>query len=131
MNRLLEETLKNSSGDQFCLYADGAYTLRPWLQVGFSGPNITPEQKGYNIAMSGVRVAVEWSYKDIKQMWTTLDFSRKLKVREAPVALLYHMAALLWNCKVCLKHGSQAYAKFGCEPPSIEMYLTNDSSSTH
>jgi hypothetical protein len=69
--------------------------------------------------MSAFRVAVEWSYKDVKAMWTTQDFKRKLKVRESPVAVLFIMSALLWNCKVCFRHGSQAGAKFQCEPPSL------------
>jgi hypothetical protein len=128
MNQHLSQSL-TIHGDpprQFCIYGDGAYILRPWLQVGFSPLSATPEQLLYNAEMSAVRVAVEWSYKDVKAMWTTQDFKRKLKVRESPVAVLYIMSALLWNCKVCLQHGSQAGSKFQCDPPSFSQYTRTE-----
>jgi hypothetical protein len=76
---------------QLCIYGNGANISRLWLQIGFSPMSATPEQLLYNAEMSPVQVAVEWNYKDVKAMWTTQDFKRKLKVRELPVAVLYIM----------------------------------------
>jgi hypothetical protein len=73
--------------------------------------------------MSSFREPVEWSYKDIKQMWTIVDFPRKLKVKEAPIALLYICGVLLWNIKVCFGHGGQVSRAFECAAPSLEEYL--------
>jgi hypothetical protein len=116
-------TTTGDGSEQFCIYGDGAYLMRPWLQVGFGRQSATPEQLQYNAEMSAARVAVEWSYKDLKAMWTTQDFKRKLKVRQSPVAVLYICSALLWNCKVCLDHGNQASRKFQCLPPSLRLYM--------
>jgi nuclease HARBI1 len=52
---------------QFCIYGDAAYVLRPFLQVGFPTVNADPETSIYNAKMSSVRIAVEWTYKDIKK----------------------------------------------------------------
>jgi nuclease HARBI1 len=128
MNQHLSQSLTIHSDPprQFCIYGDGAYVLRPGLQVGFSPLNASPEQLLYNAEMSAVRVAVEWSYKDVKAMWTTQDFKRKLKVRQSSVAVLYILSVLLWNCKVCFRHGSQAGSKFQCEPPSTSQYTRTE-----
>jgi nuclease HARBI1 len=120
-------TIHGDPPRQFCIQGDAAYILRQLrLQVGFSPLSATSEQLLYNAEMSAVRVAVEWSYKDVKEMWTTKGFKRKLKVRESPVAVLYIMSALLWNCKVCFQHGSQAGSKFHCDPPSFSEYTRTE-----
>lgn len=51
--------------------------------------------------MSNVRVAVEHNYRDVKQFWITQDFSRNLKVSQAPIALLYKFSAILTIFHVC------------------------------
>lgn len=109
-------------GEQYYLYADAAYVLRAWLQIAFAGDNLTDAQAAYNTAMSALRVSVEWAFKDIKQVFSYLDYSRKLKLQEGPVGLLYLVAALLWNLRSCL-YGSQTSSFFGCSPPSVEKYL--------
>jgi hypothetical protein len=108
MNHYLIQSL-TTHGDpprQFCIYGDGAYIYRPWLQVRLSPPSAAPEQLLYNAEMSAAQVAMEWSYKDVTAMWTTQDFKRKIKVRESPVAVLYSKSALPCYCKVCFQHGS-------------------------
>jgi len=111
-------------GKQYCIYGDAAYMLRVWLQTAFPRLTVTPVQAVYNKRMSAVREAVEWSYKDIKQMWSSQDFKRNLKVRKSPIALLYTSAALLFNFKVCLGHGGQVASYFNCAAPSLERYLS-------
>lgn len=118
----LSETLL-IGGDQFYIYGDAAFLLRPWMQVGFNRAFATPPQLMFNSAMSAAREAVEWNYKDTKQQFTTMDFRRILKVRKSPVALMYKMSALLWNVKVCLHGGGQVSNYFRCTPPTLEQYL--------
>jgi hypothetical protein len=59
--------------------------------------NANDEIQAFNKALSGARVAVEWSYKDIRQTWTSLDFKRKLKLNESPIGFLWIAGCLLWN----------------------------------
>lgn len=122
LDAVLSSTM-NINGRQFYLYGDPAYILRPWLQVGFSRTFATPAQLIHNAAMSAAREAVEWSYKDLKQMWSSQDYKRMLKVRKAPISLMYKGAALLWNIKVCMQHGGEAQSYFSCKPPCLSRYL--------
>ena len=110
---------------QYCVYGDAAYVLRAWLQTAFPRADATMHQLIYNKDMSAVREAVEWTYKDLKQIWTSQDFKRLLRVRKSPLALLYKAAALLWNVRVCLHQGSgQTSSYFLCRPPSLTRYLS-------
>jgi len=65
--------------------------------------------------MAGLRVSVEWGYKEVKQVFTRLDVMLKLKIRAGPVALVYRCAALLWNMLTSL-YGSQT-ASFSAAIP--------------
>lgn len=111
------------NGTQYCIYGDEAYVMRPWLQKAFPRLSATAEELLYNTAMSAVREAVEWSYKDLKQLWTSQDFRRGLKVRQAPIDLLYKAAALLWNFHVCMYPGGQTKSHFGVKPPTLAEYI--------
>jgi hypothetical protein len=62
---------------QYCIYGDSAYVLRVYLMVGFDGTDITPEQAAFNKAMSRSRVAVEWTFKDIKKYWNHAAYPQK------------------------------------------------------
>jgi hypothetical protein len=78
----------------------------------------------YNARMNSVRIAVEWTYKDIKQNWTSIDYKRKLKVREAPIAINYSCGILLWNFRVCLGYSGEVSTYFDCPAPSLTSYLS-------
>lgn len=110
-------------GDWYYLYGDSAYLLRPWMQRPYTRGVCSAQETAFNTQMSEVRVSVEHNYKDLKQLWNSQDFARKIKVRQSPVALLYKMSALLTNFRVCLYQGGQINAFFDCPPPTLEEYL--------
>lgn len=107
---------------QYYVYGDSAYVLRAWLQIGFDGHHLTPAEKEFTTVMSQMRVAVEWTFKDVKQLFLSLDHKRKLKLGEGLVGLQYQCTMLFWNLHCCL-YGSQAVTFFRCPPPSVEAYL--------
>jgi DDE superfamily endonuclease len=124
MNAVLAQSLVVNDR-QLCLVADSAYTLHPWLQTMFPGTsNANDEIQAFNKALSGARVAVEWSYKDIRQTWNSLDFKRKLKLNESSIGLLWIAECLLWNLKVVLGHGCQTREHFDSQPPTWSQYTT-------
>jgi DDE superfamily endonuclease len=61
----------NINGMQYCLYGDPAYCLRPYMQVGYQGSNITADQKLLNASMPKVRISVEWAFRDVKDVLYT------------------------------------------------------------
>jgi DDE superfamily endonuclease len=121
IDQVLQTTL-SISGRQYYIYGDVAYTLRPYLQVGFKGSTLSPDEVVFNLSMSKVRVAVEWAFRDVKQYFTHLDVPRKLRLRVTPVGLWYVCSVMLWNFRVCL-YGSQAAQYFQCDPVDISEYL--------
>lgn len=108
-------------GQRYYIYGDTAYFIRPWLQAAYQGI-LTPEQEAFNASMKVPRTAVEWGFKDIKQICTTLDYTRKLKVREAPVAQVYKIGVLVWNLRCCA-YGGATSSFFDCPPPTWDEYL--------
>ena len=108
-------------GNQYYLYGDAAYMIRPWLQAAFSGLT-TPEQEECNGRIKVPRTAFEWGFKDEKQTCSTLDYPRKLKIGESPVGLLYHTAALVWDLRCCA-YGGATSTFLTCPPPRWEEYL--------
>ena len=70
-----------------------------------------------------MRVSVEWSYKDLKQLWSLNDYARALKVLQAPIGLIYKASALLLNFKTCLEAGGQVQSFFKCASPTLTQYL--------
>ena len=125
----LQDSLQNClhiNGRQFYIYVDAAYVLKPWLQVAFPRAGASLERQILNTRMSGVRIAVEWNYKDLKQLWSLNDFPRALKVRQGPIGLIYTASALLINFKTCLEGGGQVQAYFKCPPPPSLSTLTQN-----
>lgn len=110
------------NGIQYFIHGDSGYSARAYLDVPFSGSNLTPAQKSANCATAAVRVTVEWMYKEVKLYWSTVDFKRKMRIGEAPVGLLYIAAMLLTNFRNCI-YPNTVSQYFNCNPPSLEEYL--------
>jgi hypothetical protein len=72
------QTSLSISGRQYYIYGDVAYTVRPYLKVGFKGTTLSPEEVAFDSSMSKVRVAVEWAFRDVKQYFTHLDVPRNI-----------------------------------------------------
>jgi len=125
LDRHLRDDLKIGE-KQYCIYGDQAYVLRPWMQVGFPRKRATPEQLRYNNKMNAARIAVEWSYGEVKASWASQDYARKLQTGKVPVGLLYIICVLLRNFKTCLGHNTIAEGHFNCTPPSLEEYICSD-----
>lgn len=75
-----------------------------------------------NVAMCSVRQAVEWSCKDLKQIWTSQEFKRILKMGKGPNASMYKEVTVMWNLEVCMQYAGEDIPPFVCTP-SLERYL--------
>lgn len=94
MYSILKQAL-NIYGQQYFIYGDPVYFLRPWLQIGFYRSFSNPASLLHNKHTSAVRVSVEHSYNDLKQMCSSQDYKQILKVSSSPIALIFKAAALL------------------------------------
>eukprot|EP00171_Calliarthron_tuberculosum_P008826 IDg8826t1 len=107
-------------GKQYCIYGDVAYRLRPWLCTVFPRRTATADQIQFNVSMNGVRTCVEWSYAEVKQSFTSQDFARNLRLKQAPIAQLYICSALLHNFRVCLGYGGMTVQYFMLRAPELD-----------
>lgn len=71
------------------------------MEVPFPGASLTAARKAFDKAMSGVRITVEWVFKELKMHFGTVDVKRKMKIFESPVGMLYTSAMLLSNFPNC------------------------------
>lgn len=110
-------------GIQYYIYGDSAYLLRPWMQRPFVREFATNAQLLFNTEMSSLRVLVEHNYRDLKQLWTSQDYARNLKVRQAPIGLLYQASAIMLNFRTCLYRGGQTVERLGLNPPTLDEYI--------
>lgn len=115
--RQLEQVMED-----YCLYGDPAYPLRPQLISPYKGGNITPGQAAFNKSMSQVRQAVEWEFGKVVTLFAFLDFRKNLKLYLQPVGKLYAAGVLLSNCHTCMYH-SQTSLYFNLRSPALEDYL--------
>lgn len=111
---------------QFAIYGDPAYPLSSTLLRPFRGAAVLAEAElAFNASMSSVRESVEWGFGTITNTFQSLDFQRKEKMLERPLAQWYQVAAFLVNCRACLRGGNQISKYFGLNPPSLPVYLRN------
>ena len=76
----LQETLSDDRFSGYTLYGDPAYPVNKFLVSPYKSATLTPEEAEFNKRMSAVRIAVEWSFGRITNLWTFLEFKRSLKV---------------------------------------------------
>lgn len=76
--------------------------------------------------MSGIRITVEWIFKEMRLYWTILDVKRELRIGESPVAAFYISGILLCDIRNCI-YPNRLSQYFGCLPPRLEDFLTSKS----
>ncbi|XP_049516984.1 uncharacterized protein LOC125942770 [Dermacentor silvarum] len=112
----------NEGNQQFVLYGDPAYPLRPLLMKPYGGTRKTVQQEKFNAAMSAVRQSVEWGFGKIISEFAFLDFKKNQKVLLQAVPRMYRVAVILTNCHACM-YGNQVSSYFDLEPPCLMYYL--------
>ena len=85
--------------------------------------NMTPLELAQNRVMSSVRETIEWSYKDMGQLFPLLNYDKVLKMRGMPVGKMFHACMILKNCINCMRHNETSQF-YHLNPPSLEDYTS-------
>jgi hypothetical protein len=80
----------NGTGILYSLFGDPAYPNSAYIFGGFRKAADGSPEAFWNDCMSKVRVAVEWGFQQILQLWSYLDFTRGMKIFESPIAQFLH-----------------------------------------
>ncbi|ETV84156.1 hypothetical protein H257_03442 [Aphanomyces astaci] len=107
----------------FVIYGDPAYGYSDQLASPFGGARLTAALREVNKSMSRVRISVEWSFGQVLQYWPIVDFKKKLRIGNSPIAKMYKVAVLLTNCITCDRGRNTNSAYIGLPPPTLEEYL--------
>ena len=114
-----------ATGEPFVCYADAGYAVAPGLMRPFADDAINIEHNAFNQVMSSVRICVEWEFGDIVTQWAHVNYKRnQLIANGSRPGQQYIVAALLTNCRNCLRPG-QTSRYFGCPPPPLEDYIAS------
>lgn len=124
MDAQLESAMYHDARE-YCIYGDSGYNARWFLECPFQGADLNANQRAFNAAMAESRVTVEWAFKEVKCYWTTVDFKRKMRLKESPIGALYQAAVVLTNMRACV-YPNQTSQYFDCAPPSLEEYVGID-----
>ena len=106
------------------LYADKIYNTSNLVVAAWShrhGP-VADWQTRENSIMSGIRIAVEWTFGTIVMLFAFCDYCKGQRLFGSPVAKQYTIASFLANCHCCL-YGDEHTAHFNCLAPTLEEYL--------
>lgn len=124
MSNFLERliSIREHSGVNYFIYGDPAYPETTLIQRAAKG-QLTEAQKAVNLAMSSVRIGVEWGFGILKQKWAFIDFSKNQKIFVNAPGTIVLATAILTNAYTCL-HGNQISNKFHCEPPTLQQYFS-------
>lgn len=104
------------------VYGDAAYPMLSHVDRGFRGANLTDAQKAYNMALSTVRISVEWQFGVITSIFAGVNFKQNLQLLLSPIGKYYTIAALLTNAHTTC-YGCVTSSYFGMAPPTLEEYF--------
>lgn len=122
----MDDRLKNNlviNEEQYYIYGDQAHVLQLWMQTAFKRAMATVEQQAYIISVNGVRTAVEWSYKDVTQSFTSQDFALSLVIHKGLVGMFYVVCVPHRYFKACMGQRIETGGAFNCTPPILQHYI--------
>lgn len=110
-------------GMQSYSHGDSGYISRPYFEILFHCKHLSDAHRTFNESKSSVRMTVEWMFNELKLYWSTLDYNRKLRISESPVAAVCLSAMLLSNIRNTM-YASPIAQYFECESPKLDEYLS-------
>ena len=107
----------------YCIFGDVAFPLSARLITPWRDSDIQYlHQQHFNRAHKAVRVAVEWSFRQIKARWPQLKRKDTQQILRSPLRPLYVVATLLSNAHTCL-YGNQTSGYFNLKPVTLDQYF--------
>jgi len=114
-----------ATGEPYVCYADAGYAVAPGIMRPFADGMINIQHEAFNQVMSTVRICVEWEFGDIVTQWAHVNYKRTQMIANGSrPGQQYIIAALLTNCRNCLRPG-QTSKYFKCAPPALEDYIAS------
>lgn len=75
--------------------------------------------------MKAMRISVEWTYAQVKLLWSVADNHKsgfKMECDHNAIYAQIRLAHFFTNCVTC-RRGNQTATYFGLDPPTLHQYL--------
>ena len=121
MQEMVVENAKDSDGDRVYLYGNKAFYLEDGIIGAYRqehGIELTQEESIFNAYMAKQRMAVEWGFGKVMQLFQFTNLKSNMKYGLPPISCYYLVSVLLTNCHTCY-YGSKTSTTFLCNPPPI------------
>jgi hypothetical protein len=125
LEKLLLKNARNPEGERVYVFGDKGFFMEEGIIGSYrrnAGIPLTIEELRFNSYMAKQRIAVEWGFAKIMQLFQFCNLRINLKYGLSPICPYYFTSALLTNCYTCY-FGSQTTQAFDCPPPSIREYF--------
>jgi hypothetical protein len=125
ISETLEQYSKNTQGQRVFVYGDAGYGFEDVIMSSYRagrGTELEADEGIFNASMSRQRIAVEWGFGKVVDLFGLIDYYKKLKIGLSAVEAWIFTAILLTNCHTCM-YGSQVASYFECSPPTLWEYF--------
>ena len=119
----ISSILAGKEDNDLYLFGDSAYTSFRRIMRPYPEATAAPEDKHFNLIISGVRIAVEQAFGLTKNNWALNAYDNALKSGLQPVAAYFEVSILFTNLLTCLVGRTAVNSRFKIQPPSAEEYL--------
>jgi len=125
MQEIVLEKAWDGDGDRVYLFGDRAFFLEEGVIGAYRrerGIPLTEDESVFNTYMAKQRMAVEWGFGKVMQLFQFTNLKLNMKYGLSPLACYYFVSVILTNCHTCY-FDSKAAMSFGCSPPAIRQYF--------
>lgn len=123
-DRLAEFCTDAGGPSNYYIFGDPAYKATPFMMRGAKKrTRLLPELHDFHVRMSGVRVTVEWGFKEVSQLFPALRFSSAQRVYLSALGRQYRVAVILTNAITCFYGSNETSIFFDLAPPAIDDFL--------
>jgi hypothetical protein len=99
------------NGRPFIFFGDSAFGRGPHMQRMYKNARHDPLKAEYNKEMAAFRIAVEWSFGGIKNLFPYINYALGLRLGAMPVGKIVQVAFFFKNCHTAA-YGNQIADKF-------------------
>jgi hypothetical protein len=125
LQEVILEKAWDDDGDRVYLFGDRAFYLEEGVIGAFRSRNgvaLTEDEAVFNAYMAKQRMAVEWGFGKVMQLFQFTNLKLMMKFGLSPIAPYYIVSVLLTNCHTCY-FNSKTSMSFKCAPPDIRDYF--------
>ena len=116
---------KTVHGTVHVIYADAGYTTQACIETPWPDADFNLEHAAYNEALAASRIAVEWEFGHILELWASHHMRPQQKVlSNQKIGQVYCVCAFLSNVFNCM-HPNKTANYFGVKPPTIGAYISS------